>query len=111
MYLARKWQHALRPRAGFKSLADPPAREIFWKLGMFAFTGPIQWFASRQHATARGGRYVGQICDAFSAQERAAKIAELAQRVVALQAGRDAEIKSLRAEVERLQNELAKVKK
>jgi len=39
------------------------------------------------------------------------KIAELAQRVVALQAGRDAEIKSLRAEVERLQNELAKVKK
>ena len=38
-----------------------------------------------------------------------AKIAELAQRISVLQAGRDAEIKELKDEVARLQAQLAKV--
>jgi len=58
-----------------------------------------------------GDRYVGQICDAFSAQEPAAKIEELSRRVANLQSARDAEIKDLKDEVERLQAELAKVQR
>jgi len=69
------------------------------------------WVDPKPLGPPEGDRYVGQICDSFTAQERAAKIAELAGRVAALQAGREAEIKELKAEVERLQAELAKVQR
>jgi hypothetical protein len=67
------------------------------------------WVDPKPLGPPEGDRYVGQICDAFSAQERVAKIEELTRRVANLQSARDAEIKELKDEVARLQAELAKV--
>jgi hypothetical protein len=67
------------------------------------------WVEPKPLGVPEGDRYVGAICDSFTAQERVAKIAELARRVAALRD--DAEVRDLKKEVERLQAELAKVRK
>jgi len=55
-----------------------------------------------------GVRHVDAIANAFTEQDRLAKITELSRMVANLQADRDAEIARLKAEAERLQAELKK---
>jgi len=54
---------------------------------------------------------IDRMCLAADKQDRIAKLEALSRTVAILQADRDAEIASLRAEVERLQGELKKARK
>ena len=78
-------------------IAKPPASRITY------------CFMIDRHRPPKGDGTSAKSATSFTAQERVAKIAELAQRISVLQAGRDAEIKELKDEVARLQAELAKV--